>query len=239
MKATNTQYNFEDSLTRIDEILDAPNGNYQEKDSIPTGGLTYNNGYYVNCTAIFVDICDSSDMTDQHRRPVLAKIYRSFISEMVAMFNDFKQCREISINGDCVWAVFDTPSSQDIDSAFFAACTANTLINVLNYKLKNKGYMSYEATIGMDYGRALMIQAGYKGSGIKDVVWMGDVVNSACHLCSEDRGLFGERLFIGVAVYQRLKAEYQKYCSCYDSTRQIYQSNAFNIELNNWLNKQY
>lgn len=89
MKATNTAYNFSDSLSRIDEILNAPNTNYEEKKSIPTTGLTYNNGYYVNCTAIFVDICDSSDMTDVQKRPVLAKIYRSFISEMVAMFNGF------------------------------------------------------------------------------------------------------------------------------------------------------
>ncbi len=90
MKATNTAYNFSDSLSRIDEILNAPNTNYEEKKSIPTTGLTYNNGYYVNCTAIFVDICDSSDMTDVQKRPVLAKIYRSFISEMVAMFNGLK-----------------------------------------------------------------------------------------------------------------------------------------------------
>lgn len=54
MKATNTAYNFSDSLSRIDEILNAPNTNYEEKKSIPTTGLTYNNGYYVECIALFV-----------------------------------------------------------------------------------------------------------------------------------------------------------------------------------------
>ena len=88
----------------------------------------------MKCTAIFVDICDSSDLTDVQKRAVLAKIYRCFISEMVAMFNGFSQCREISINGDCVWAVFDTPYKQD------AACKANALIEVLNYKLKKRLY---------------------------------------------------------------------------------------------------
>ena len=239
MKVTNTQYNFENSLARIDEILDAPNGNYQEKDSIPKGGLTYNNGYYVNCTAIFVDICNSSDMTDKHRRPVLAKIYRSFISEMVAMFNDFKQCREISINGDCVWAVFDTPSSQDVNRAFDAACKANSLVKVLNNRWENKGYDTHNANIGMDYGRALMIQAGYKGSGINDILWMGDVVNSACHLCNEKRNSSDAPILLGYEVYQRLNEDYQALCYKYDTRRQVYSCSAVNRKLNNWLKEQY
>lgn len=36
--------------------------------------------------------------------------------------------------------------------------------------------------IGLAYGRALMIKAGYKGSTINEVVWMGDVVNEASKL---------------------------------------------------------
>lgn len=235
MKATNTAYNFSDSLSRIDEILNAPNTNYEERDTIPTTGLTYNNGYYVNCTAIFVDICDSSDMTDAQKRPVLAKIYRSFISEMVAMFNGFAECREISINGDCVWAVFDTPYKHDVDSAFYAACKANALIEVLNYKLKKKGYITYNANIGMDYGRALMIQAGYKGSAIKDIIWMGDVVNSACHLCSEERYYWDKRILIGSSVYQNLNNDNKKLCDIFDASRDIYISDAVNTEIYNWL----
>lgn len=237
MKATNTSYNFENSLSRIDDILNAGDGNYQDADKMPTRDkLTYTNGYYVDCTAIFVDICGSSDMTDVHKRPVLAKIYRSFISEMVAMFNSYSQCREISINGDCVWAVFDTPYKDDVDTAFSAACRANALIDILNYKLSKKNYTQYDANIGMDYGRALMIQAGYKGSGINDVVWMGDVVNSACHLCAEDRGYFGKRIFLSDTIYSNLNGSNKSLCQQFSGS--IYHSSAVNTEMNNWLKKQ-
>lgn len=237
MIATNTSYKLEDSLKRIDEILNADNKSYEDAKSMPTRDkLTYSNGFYVNCTAIFVDICDSSDMTDAHKRPVLAKIYRSFISEMVAMFNSYSQCREISINGDCVWAVFDTPYKSDVDTAFSAACKANALINILNYKLSKKGYIEYDANIGMDYGRALMIQAGYKGSGINDVVWMGDVVNSACHLCAEDRGYFGKRIFLSDTIYNNLNDSNKSFCQKYNGS--IYHSSAVNTEMSNWLEKQ-
>lgn len=30
-----------------------------------------------------------------------------------------------------------------------------------------------------------MVQAGYAGSGLNDVIWMGDVVNYACHICGK------------------------------------------------------
>lgn len=237
MKATNTSYNFDDSLKRIDEILNADNKFFEEKKPMPTRDkLTYSNGFYVNCTAIFVDICGSSDMTDEHTRPVLAKIYRSFISEMVAMFNGYSQCREISINGDCVWAVFDTPYKSDVDAAFSAACQANALIKVLNYKLSKKGYNQYDANIGMDYGRALMIQAGYKGSGINDVIWMGDVVNSACHLCSTDRGVWGRRIFLSNTIYDNLNDVNKSLCESFQGF--IYHSSAVNTIMNNWLDKQ-
>ena len=114
MEATHKTYSFNDSLGRIDEILNADNKQYEEKDSIQArGGLTFTNGYYVNCTALFVDICDSSNLPQYQNRPVLAKIYRSFISELVAYFNGFDKCREVNINGDCVWAVFDTPQRAE------------------------------------------------------------------------------------------------------------------------------
>lgn len=240
MKATNTAYDLTRSIERIDEILDADNKSFEELDNIPTRDkLTYKNGFYVNCTAIFVDICGSSDMTDAQRRPVLAKIYRSFISEMVAMFNGFSQCKEISINGDCVWAVFDAQYKSDIDKAFDAACKASSLTDILNYKLEKKGYSTIEVNIGMDYGRALMVQAGFKGSAINDVIWMGDVVNSACHLCNEDRGIFRRtRILVGNDVYTNLTDDYKKFCSEYDITRGVYSADAYNIAMNNWLKAQ-
>ena len=37
-----------------------------------------------------------------------------------------------------------------------------------------------------------MVKAGYSGSGINDVIWMGDVVNTACHLANKaGRGMAG------------------------------------------------
>lgn len=110
MESTNKIYDFDASLTRIDEILDASNDSFEESDSIvDRSKLTYANGFYVKATALFVDIRDSSNMTDAHKRPVLAKIYRSFISEMVALMNGHPTCKEVNIMV-IVYGVFVTQS---------------------------------------------------------------------------------------------------------------------------------
>lgn len=240
MEATNVKYDFENSLKRIDEILNADNKQYEEKDSIPSrDNLTFTNGYYVDCTALFVDICDSSKLPEYQNRPVLAKIYRSFISELVALFNGADNCKEVNIHGDCVWAVFDTPYKTDVDSVFCTACMANALVNILNYKLEKKGYKTYKVGIGIDYGRALMIKAGHKGSSINDVVWMGDVVNQACHLAANGNASNsdGNPIMLSSMIYCNLNDENIKFCH-YNQSYQCYHSNAVNIMMDNWLSEQ-
>lgn len=141
-------YDVEKSASRIDEILDASNSNYADKTSIPSrDSLTYTNGYYVNVTALFIDIVGSSDMTSEHKRPTLAKMYRAFISECTAIMNSSEHCKEININGDCVWGVFETQFKSDIDTVFAIAAQLNSLIKILNYKLKKKGYS--EISVGI------------------------------------------------------------------------------------------
>jgi len=240
MEATNKYYDFQKSLERIDEILNADNKQFEEKNSIPARSeLTFTNGFYVDCTALFVDICDSSKLPEYQNRPVLAKIYRSFISEFVALFNGSSKCKEVNINGDCVWAVFDTPYKEDIDNAYAAACQANALVNILNYKLDKKGYKTYKVGIGLDYGRALMIKAGHKSSTINDVVWMGDVVNQACHLAAKGNAAYsnGNPIMLSSVIYDNLNDDNKKLCS-YNNYLLCYQSNAVSVQMDNWLTEQ-
>ena len=239
MESTNKNYDLDTSLARIDEILDASNDSFEESDSIvDRSKLTYTNGFYVYATALFVDIRDSSNMTDAHKRPVLAKIYRSFISEMVALMNGHSTCKEVNINGDCVWCVCETNYKADIDGVFSLAAKACSLVDILNFKLSKRGYQTYEVGVGIDYGRALMIKAGNKGSGLNDVVWMGDIVNQACHLSNEaNSGYFDKRVFLSNVIYDNLNDKNKDLCSK-DGGRNIYQADVINIGMSDWLKRQ-
>lgn len=229
-------YDIEKSASRLDDILDASNSNYADKTSIPSrSSLTYTNGYYVNITSLFIDIVGSSDMTSEHKRPTLAKMYRAFISECTAIMNSSDHCKEININGDCVWGVFETPLKSNIDSVFSVAAQLNSLIKILNYKLKKKGYTQISVGIGIDYGRALMVKAGYSGSGLNDVIWMGDVVNSACHIANKAGRDYRDTIIVSSCLYGNLNEENQKFfkTTMIDYTT-YYQCDVINIAMDDW-----
>lgn len=228
MESNNTiAYDINNSTARMDDILNAGNDNYSDATSIPLrSSLTYTNGYYVYVTALFVDIVGSSDMTDEHKRPTLAKMYRSFISEGVAILNSIDASREINIHGDCVWAIFETPLKSDIDKVLNLAAKIGSMVDILNYKLAKKSYSTIEVGIGIEYGRALMVKAGYSGSGINDVIWMGDVVNSASNLCNTAGRNSRKETVISGVVYNNLNKDNQalftsftddNYKTCYES----------------------
>ena len=214
MESAYKSYNYLDSVSRIDEILDAPAGNFEERDSIPArSSLTYKNGFYVNCTCIYMDIKNSSQLPQKHKRPRLAKIYRSFISEAVAVLNGSALCAEVNIHGDAVWAVLEAKTKNNIDSAFSVCAQLASLIKILNCRLKKRGIETISVGIGADYGRALRIKAGYNGSGINDVVWMGDVVNGGANMCKSAKQQLWNEAYTCVSdvFYQNLNDHNKSY----------------------------
>lgn len=236
-KETTYTYKVEDSASRMDDILDANDNDYEDnKSSIPSRDkLTYKNGYYVDVTSLFIDIVDSSKLTDGHKRPTLAKMYRCFLSECVAIMNSYTICKEININGDCVWGVFETPNISDVDKVTDVAAKLNSMIRILNYKLGKKNYEKINVGIGIDDGLALMVKAGYSGSGLNDVIWMGDVVNSACHLANRaGRGL-RKTILVSSKVYENVLENTQKLLSkCTIDGKIYYEGNFIWKEMENW-----
>lgn len=236
MDSNYREYKHVDSFARIDEILKQPNTNFEEKTSLPDrDSLTYTNGFYAYCSALFVDIRDSSKLPDIYNRPALAKLYRGFISEMVSIMNGTSRAREINIVGDCVWGVFNTPNTSDIDAVFSLAAQANSLMKVLNYKLLKKDYKSpIKVGIGMSYGRALMIKAGANGSGISDVVYMGDVVNQASKLAAAAGGAKVSAPLVMDGLFRQNLNEANTKLTMYDSAFGFYTANAVNIAMDKW-----
>lgn len=236
VKTNHIYYNFNNSLKRIDEILDSSDNDYEEKGtSIPSkNNLTFTNGYYVDVSAIFVDIRDSSSLSSIHRRPTLAKIYRAFISEVVAIMNGNKNCHEINIVGDCVSGIFETKRKSDINNLISLACRIYSLIEIINCKLSKKNIQNIKVGIGIDYGRALMIKAGYKGSEINEIVWMGDVVNNSSKLCNSANRYNSKQILISSTIYDNLN---EHNMGLFDLNKSLgcYETNAYNIEMNNWL----
>jgi class 3 adenylate cyclase len=237
MRSPGGSWDVVSSAGRIDEILAASDAAYQEVDRIPDrDGLTFMNGYYVNCSAVFVDMRESSKLGESYRRPTLAKLYRVYISELVALFNADPLCKDLNIHGDAVWAVFDSPYKTNIDDVFSRAVMARSLIDVLNCRLVRYGLAAVTAGVGMSYGRALMIKAGYKGSAINEVVWMGDVVNEAAHLAHDARrGWAGPPMLMSHVFFSNLNEHNSTLCQTWSGRWGVYQSSAVNTVIHGWL----
>ena len=245
MKVTNNKsYIFSDSFDRLQEILDSAE-TFEQVDTVPNSDtLSYSNGFYFKCYAIFIDIRDSSTLPTKYQKRTLAKIYRAYISEIVALFQSSANCKEINFVGDSVWAVFNAKTKKDVLEVFHAASSANSIIKTLNYKLCRRNIDPIKVGIGIDKGDALMVLAGYKGSGLNDVIYMGGVVNNASKLCSKaSKGLVKE-IVVSNSVYEdlsgyknRLGRIYQGMFSL-DNAEGYYHGSFINMDMGEWLDNE-
>src|SRR5690606_17164070 len=106
-----------------------------------------------------------------------------------------------------------------------------------NYKIKKKGYDPIDIGIGMHYGRVLMIKAGYNGSGLNDVVWMGDVLNEAAKLCGYGNKTTRDRPIMVSSVFYGNLNDHNKSLLTYNNSRSCYHGNFVNVEMEEWYNE--
>ena len=57
---------------------------------------------------------DSTELCADEDKEKLAKVFRSFSSEIIEILRDDDNLREIGIRGDCVYAVYTSPLKTDI-----------------------------------------------------------------------------------------------------------------------------
>ena len=236
MEAKYSYYNFNNSIDRIDEVLTGLDTSYEDKKTIPSrDSLTFNNGYYVSCSALCIDIRGSKALADKHTRPVLAKIYKTYISELVAVLKGHSNVSEIYIEGDSVWGIFDTPQKDDIDELFGVAAQASSLVDILNIKYRKRGYSELTVGIGLSYGTSLLIKSGYKGSGINEVVWLGKLVAEAALLCSYGNRTYEDKEILVSDVFEQNLNEHNRNLLSRNHTRNCYHGYVVNTDMNEWV----
>lgn len=236
MDSSYSSYDHNKSIERIDETLNSSDTNFSDKKSIPNRDtLTFNNGFYVEASAMFVDIRGSKDLNDKHTRPVLAKIYKTYISEVVAVMKGDSNINEIYIEGDGVWGIFDTPYQDDINEVFSTSARVSSIVDILNIKYKKKGYSTLTIGIGITYGSSLYIKAGYKGSSINEVVWLGELVGEAAELCSYGNKTYNDyETMVSYGFYSNLNDSNKKLLER-NNNRSCYHGYIINTAMNKWV----
>ena len=164
----------------------------------------------------------------------MTQLCRTYHSECVAAINPNSDCSEINMVGNCVSGVFNTPYEADIDGVFSTAAQLASLNEIMNYKFKKNGVEQITIGIGLDYERALMIKAGCSGSGINDIVWMGDVVKGASNLCHHGNASWNDKeVMVSDAIYSNLNENNGKLLTK-NWQRNCYHGNVINLAMNDW-----
>lgn len=176
-------YNYKNSKANIINILKSKT-QIEEKEKIPADQeFTYENGIVCWVSAIFVDIKKSSELF-KTRDEKLARLLRAFTSELITIMQDFDEYSQIGIRGDCVYAIYSTPTKNDVDSVFGIAAKVNTFMRMFNKLLQDNNYSTIGVGIGLGCDKELIIKAGRSGAGINDKIWIGKAVVDAANLSS-------------------------------------------------------
>lgn len=177
-------YDYQNGKSRIEEILNNET-EIKDKEKVPKDeNFTFSNGYYSWVSAIFVDIRESSKLFTDEDKEKVAKIIRSFTSEIIEILREDDNLREIGIRGDCVYAIYTTPLQKDIYEMAEKTFFINTFMKMLNKLLEKKYYPTIKVGIGMSTAKELVVKAGRKNASINNKVWIGDAVTKASNLSS-------------------------------------------------------
>lgn len=179
-------YDYKARKKKVEQILDNTD-EVNEVEKFPRDAdFTYTNGYKAMASAIFVDLRDSTALFSKEDYDVeISKVIRGFTSEIIEILRkdtDDTDLKEIGIRGDCVYAVYSTPYTNDIYDISMRAFYINTYMTMLNKLLAKRNLPTIKAGIGLATNKTLAVKAGRKSSGIHNLVWIGDSVAKASKL---------------------------------------------------------
>ena len=179
-----SSYDFRKGKERVESILDNDLTVIEQNEVPSDESFTFSNGYYSWVTGVFVDIRDSSTLFSDEDKEKVSKVIRSFTSEVIEILRNDDNLREIGIRGDCVYAIYTTPSTDDIYELADKTFWINTYMKMLNKLLADRSLPKINVGIGMSTAQELVVKAGRKDVGINSKVWIGKAVTRASNFSS-------------------------------------------------------
>ena len=199
-------YDYKIGKCRINRILTSKTEIKRTK-KIPAADceFSYDNGVRTWVAALFVDIVDSSDLFKNEKDEIVARIMRSFCSELIGILKTNENYRQIGIRGDCVYAIYSAPSADNLESILDDAIMINTFQKMFQKMLSENSFPEFKIGIGLGASEDLVIKAGKKGSGISDNIWIGSSVVNASKLSSEANRRQFRPIVMDATFYDRIK----------------------------------
>ena len=217
----------------------------KKKKKIPSvDSFTFNKGYDVWVTAVFVDIRDSTNLIFNNENQQEAfKIINSFTSEVIEIMHSNDNYHDIGIRGDCVYGIYSTHYKKDTYEAANVAFYINTYIEMLNKKLEENNLQKISVGIGVATSKTIVLKSGRKYKNINDNIWFGEAVSLASHLSNVANKEFEDPILLSNTTYDNIIDD--MYNNNSDAKTwfnrviygdyEIYRCNVVKTEFNNWI----
>jgi adenylate cyclase len=173
-------------------------------EEVPLG----NEASVFEASTLFIDVRQSTDLTDAFRRQTAAKMMKAYFDGCVRIVNANDGAVR-SFNGDGLLALFigDSRSSNATKAAmqvdwFVTEVLGEKFEKYFANNMTALGKtLSFEIGCGLDDGWIYAVRVGIKGTN--DVAWVGKPTNTAAKL--SDVGSGAANIIVTRAVYNRLK----------------------------------
>lgn len=197
---------FRNCKKRVIDILTSKTS-IKETDSIPSNEdeFTYENGIKTKVGALFVDIRNSTNYFKENKPEKVSRVMRAFCSEIISILQKNDNFRQIGIRGDCVYGIFSVPSQTDLKLLLSNAIRINTFQIMFQKILSNYSMPTFKIGIGLGCSKDLVIKAGKKGTGINDLIWIGDAVIDSCKLSSQGNNDGFKPIVMSECFYDEIK----------------------------------
>ena len=153
---------------------------------------------------------DSTELCTDEDKEKLAKVFRSFSSEIIEILRDDDNLREIGIRGDCVYAVYTNPKQADVFETANKCFYVNTFMKMLNQLFREHELPEIKVGIGMSTAQELVVKAGRKGVGINSKIWIGKAVSRACHYADYGSKDGNPAIVMGTCSYNNMIDKLEK-----------------------------
>jgi class 3 adenylate cyclase len=169
----------------------------------------------LSATTLFIDVRQSSDITNAFRRQTAAKMMKSYFDGAVRIINN-NEGKVRSFNGDGMLAIFvgGTRSNNAVKAAmqvkWFVLRVLQSKFN--RYFENNQAAagqaLAFSIGCGLDDGEIFAVRVGIRGTN--DVAWVGRCTNTSAKLANDASS--PQEIAITRAIYQRLNDD-RKYAS--------------------------
>lgn len=222
-----TNYSLSDSLTRIDKLLKgyklAPE-DVQSDVKVFKYPVATTNRFSIMVAKIDFNLTGGDDNKS-------AGAFSSVYHELYEIPASWSQCKGISIIGDYMVAVFETPMKSDVDDVIDVAANLCGIVDIINYKCKLSENSKIDIRIGISYGMITLLSYGNKRCS----VIVGDEMVNATKSFFEKAS---EKVIISTIIHANIKDEYKEFFKEVGIIGGLYSGNIINTGMATWLERQ-